>query len=410
SKLRQIAESCDADLDAFSRWVGRNPDSPRTIAAIALLPAELAMTQTSDEAGGLWAWINKTLGPHDRVVCKTDDILQHCASFGSGKLAKSEAVLLAQLLEKGGYGIEPDVRFGGSPLAPGGTAVIFKLPANAAPIASPQYAGATVLLRLAVAVSAADGSISPAEEKHLEEHMRRSLTLSGSEQVRLSAHLSWLMQARPSLTQVRKRLEALDATQRKTIAEFMIGIAGADGQISPEEIRTLGKIYPMLGFAADEVYSHVHAMSAGVGIDVEGVGKPEPSGGYSIPGRPGPSEPVRLDMAAVKKKVAESAQISAILDDIFTEDEQPQIAATQAASQLPAGKVPAMHGALLSRLVERSEWSRADFERVASECKLLPDGAIDTLNEAAFEVAGVPLIEGDDPMHIDSATAKELLA
>lgn len=38
SKLRQIGESCAADLDAFSRWVGRNVDAPKTIAAVALLP------------------------------------------------------------------------------------------------------------------------------------------------------------------------------------------------------------------------------------------------------------------------------------------------------------------------------------------------------------------------------------
>jgi hypothetical protein len=157
SKLRRIGESCAADLDAFSRWVGRNVDAPKTIAAVALLPPELVTTHDSQEAQGLWDWVEMTIGAQERAVCETDDLLQHCASFGSGKLAKSEAVLLAQLLEKGGYGLEPDVRFGGAPSAPGGTAVVFKLPPGAGAIASPQYLAATVLLHLAVAVSAADG-------------------------------------------------------------------------------------------------------------------------------------------------------------------------------------------------------------------------------------------------------------
>ncbi|MCI0720148.1 MAG: TerB N-terminal domain-containing protein, partial [Acidobacteria bacterium] len=413
AKLREIGDSCEADLDAFSRWVGRNPEAPKTVAAAALLPSELAKTHESQEARGLWDWIDKTLGPHDRALCETDDLLQHCASFGSGKLAKSEAVLLAQLLEKGTYGIEPDVRFGGAPLAPGGKAMIFKLPADAAPIASPQYTAATVLLHLAVAISAADGSISAAEEKHFEEHMQRSLALSSAERIRLSAHLSWLMQSRPSLTLVRKRLEALDLQQRRSMAEFVIGVAGADGQISPEEIRTLGKIYPLLGFAADDIYGHVHAMATGTAAGVEG-GEPvpitmaQPSAGYAIPADPGTAEAVHLDLAAVKRKFAESAKISAILDDIFTDDEAGSIAQPVALLS-PTGRVPAAHGTLLSRLVERPEWNRLDFERIAAECKLLPDGAIDTLNEVAFEVTGVPVIEGDDPIQIDSATAKELL-
>ena len=57
SKLRQIGDGCAADLDAFSRWVGRNVDARKTIAAVALLPHELATTHDSEEARGLWDWV-----------------------------------------------------------------------------------------------------------------------------------------------------------------------------------------------------------------------------------------------------------------------------------------------------------------------------------------------------------------
>ncbi len=413
SKLRQIGESCAADLDAFSRWAGRNPDAPKTIAAVALLPPELATTHDSPEARGLWDWVQKTVGSRELAVVNTDDLLLHCASFGHGKLAKSEAVLLAQLLEKGGYGIEPDVRFGGAPLAPGGMAVVFKLAPGARTIASPQYAAATVLLHLAVAISAADGSISPSEEQHLEEHLQRALALGDPERLRLSAHLAWLMKSPPSLSGLRKRLEPLDQRQRSAIADFIIGVAGADGQISPDEIRTLGKVYPMLGLAADDVYSHVHAMAAGAATVIEGsepvtVIPAQPSTGFAIPSRPGPAQAVQLDMTTVKAKLAESAQISAILDDIFTDDEIVS-APPPMTPQAPTGKVPSAYGVLLSRLVERPEWSRAEFETLVAECRLLPDGAIDTINEAAFDHTGGPVLEGDDPIQIDAATAKELL-
>jgi uncharacterized tellurite resistance protein B-like protein len=412
AKLRQIGETCATDLDAFSRWLGRNPTSPKTIAAIALLPKELAIANQSEEAHGLWNFIRETVAGNDMALCKTDDLLQHCRSFGEGKLAKSEAVLLAQLLEKGGYGIEPDVRFGGAPLSPGGNAVVFKLPDHPSPLASPQYAAATVLLHLAVAISAADGSISSAEEQHLHEHVQRGLGLEQAERVRLSAHLAWLTQSPPSLSGLRKRLEPLDHSQRSTIADFIISVAGADGQISPDEIRTLGKIYPMLGLPADDVYSHVHAMASGASsvaatADAVTVLPAHVSTGFIIPSPTRPVSHVQLDMAAVNAKLAQSAQISAILGDIFTEDEP--VSTPPAAVPKPNGKLPSPYAAFLSRLVEQPEWSRGQFEQLASEARLLPDAAIDTLNEAAFEHAGGPVLEGEDPIQVDLAIAKGLL-
>src|SRR5262249_38208414 len=113
SKVQKIGDSCLPDLDAFSRWIGRNEGAARTVGAVALLPRELATKHESDEASALWQWVTSTVGVSEAVVVQADDVLQRCTSFGAGKLAKSETVLLAQLLEKGGYGIEPDVRFGG---------------------------------------------------------------------------------------------------------------------------------------------------------------------------------------------------------------------------------------------------------------------------------------------------------
>ncbi len=413
AKLRQIGESCAADLDAFSRWVGRNADSSKTVAAVALLPGELATTHDSQEAQALWNWIEKTLGAQDRAVCSADDLLRHCASFGEGKLAKSEAVLLAQLLEKGSFGIEPDVRFGGATLAPGGVVVLFQLPPEAPAIASPEYAAATVLLHLAVAVSAADGSISDAEKQHLEDHMQRALRLSDAERCRFTAHLTLLMNSPPNLTGLKKRLEPLTPHERSAMADFIIGVAGADGQISPDEIRTLGKIYPMLGLAAADVYGHVHAMTTEPADVAEGnepvtVIAPQPSSGYAIPSPPRPANSIQLDMAAVKAKLAQSAQVSAILEDIFVQDEHAS-ALPPVVTPTSSSKIPDAHRILLSQLVTRPTWSRAEFETMSAGYGLMPDGAIDALNEAAFEHTGSPVLEGDDPLQVDAATAEGLM-
>jgi hypothetical protein len=39
----------------------------------------------------------------------------------------------------------------------------------------------------------------------------------------------------------------------------------------------------------------------------------------------------------------------------------------------------------------------------------LPDGALDTLNEAALETVGDPVSQGDDPIDIDGDVVAEML-
>ncbi len=412
-KLRQLGEDCASDLDAFSRWVGRNPASKATVAALALLPVELADGKGDSEARELWPWLEQALGPHDRALISADDLIKHCPSFGSGKLAKAEAVVLAQLLGKRAYGVEPDVRFGGAPIAPGSSVVLFKLAAEPMAIATPQYSAATTLLHLAVAVAAADGSISEVEEERLATHIRVGLGLNAAETARLAAHLEWLKVSVPGTTGLKKKLAALNATQKMAIADFLIGVAGADGHVSAEEVKTLGKLYPLLGLEQDAVYGHVHAMTAGDASPVTG-DDPAPivpghrAGSFAIPQPGHPSKSVQLDMSVVQAKLADSAKLAVILQDVFSDDDD---APTRAVAPQPtASKVPQGYAALLAQLSERPQWTRSEFEEAAEALGLMPDGALDAMNEAAFEHVGGPLLEGDDPIDVDIAAAKELMA
>lgn len=413
-KIRSMAETCCTEIEAYSRWMGRNPDQPKNLAAMALLPSEIAASHASAEAHALWDWIKETLGPRERALVRTQELLRRCPISSGSKLSKGDTVLLAQLIEKRGFGIEPDVRFGGAPLANSDSAVLFKLPPDATAIASPQYAGAAVLLHLAVAVSAADATISPEEERHLEQHLEKVLVLGQAERIRLSAHLAWLRAAEPGMGGLKKRLEALNEEQRSTIGDFIVGVAGADGQITPDEIRTLEKIYPMLGLAPDDVYSHVHAMTAGGPADIVDSAEPvtviplQSVQGFAIPARPSQALTVHLNMATVEAKLAQSAKISAILDDIFTEDEPtPQVAIPPTPE---TGKLSTGYAALLRCLAERTSWSRLEFDSLAGELGLLPDGALDAINEASLDHLDITVIDGDDPITVDLGAAKELLA
>jgi hypothetical protein len=121
-----------------------------------------------------------------------------------GKLVRAEAVSLAQCLGHLGVGMEPDVRFGGPPLIARRVVLFREEPGKHLATASREYTAAMTLLHLAVAVGAADGSVSDDEIAHLIGHLESGLGLAAAERRRLTAHLRWLVAAGVKLTGPKK--------------------------------------------------------------------------------------------------------------------------------------------------------------------------------------------------------------
>ena len=100
--------------------------------------------------------------------------------------------------------------------------------------------------------------------------------------------------------------------------------------------------------------------------------------------------------------------MSALLHSIFTDDE------VEAADGGPTDGGPSAcgldgpHTALLIVLAGRPSWTRAELEAECGALRLLPDGALDTLNEAAYERVGDPVADGDGPITINADVAQEM--
>jgi uncharacterized tellurite resistance protein B-like protein len=321
-----------------------------------------------------------------------------------GKLGKRAAEALADFLARRGYGLEPDMRFGGP--APGdGPAVLFRLPEGSGQIPGPNpaYHAAAVLLHLAAALSAADGQVSVREERHLLAHLETALHLSMEERTRLKAHLRWLLADPPGLTGLKRRVAPLSQGQRRGIGQFLITVAGADGHVEAEELKLLTRIYNLLGLEAQWVYSDVHALaSAEAPPAAEPVRPAEPAGGFA------------LDLRKVQAKLAETEQVSSLLEGIFREEAAPAppVPPDTGALRLPIPEtgLDAAHSELLRRLAGKDAWPRVEIERLAGELGLLPDGALEVINEAAFARCGAPLLEGDEMIEIDRQVLEEITA
>ena len=91
-----------------------------------------------------------------------------------------------------------------------------------------------------------------------------------------------------------------------------------------------------------------------------------------------------------------------MLAEIFVEDEQ--------TSQVPEGVgggplagLDAEHAALLTRLLSRTEWTRDEFDKAATEAGLMPGGAMETINEWAFDHHGEPIVDDGETVTVNLA-------
>ena len=427
-KLAALVEECTASLDAYSRYLGRNPTARGSLAAAALLPPELADSVGGDDLARLTSFVDAALDRESSAVVDAGELLALWPLATPGKVAKAEAIALAQLLGGRGIGLEPDVRHGGPVPDPGGLVVLFRAERDQPASPSHEYQAAALLMHLASAVSAADGQVSDEETSHLVTHLESALGFDAAERARLHAHLRWLLASPPKLTGLTKRLAALDHGQRENIGDFLTTVAATDGSVTPGEIKMLMKVFKLLSLDPASVYSRVHAATTG-GIRTAAVApvtvRPAAASArtYAIPPAPspeadraaprdgrGPAADVQLDAATVAAKLAETAAVAALLGSIFTDDDPPPASPPPAASGPCFAGLDAAHSTLLTVLSGRDHWARSELEIECAALGLLPDGAVDTLNEAAYERVGDPLVDGDDPITVDPGVAQEMQA
>ena len=410
NKIRDIATACTDELEGYSRYLGRNPDGRNSIEATSYLPQPLLQKHAGKEFQKLYNWLNDQVTSDALVSVPFSSVLQQVPSINRNGFSKKEATAIANLLGKMNIGIEPDPRFGSFVPKPEQDVVLYRIGDNAPSSPTAEYCAATVVLHLASAVACADGAVDPTEGRHLEEQLEAWLHLASDEKTRLRAHTQWLISSFPGMNGIKKRIELLKQDQRESLGRFLVGVAQADGYIDPTEMKTLSKIYEMLGLDTQSLYSHAHAAAVEpVTLQAADFMKPQ---GYSIPSPPEKqTEGISLDMSSIEAKLAETVAVSAILNSIFTEEEPappPVPVSESVTSDVSIAGLDPESSAFMQVLASRLIWAREELEKLAADHNLMLDGTLDSINEASFDHFGGPFFEGDDPIEIDPEIVERL--
>ena len=110
-------------------------------------------------------------------------------------------------------------------------------------------------------------------------------------------------------------------------------------------------------------------------------------------------------MKVVQSTLNDTKKASALLASIFEDDELETSEETAIQTQVDEASnkfhgLDSVHAQLLTELLERVEWPREDYERLANSLKLFPDGAMEIINEWAFGKYDEAILEDGEPIEV----------
>ena len=171
------------------------------------------------------------------------------------------------------------------------------------------------------------------------------------------------------------------------------------------------KIYKTLQLDVQALYGKLHATNTDDPVTVR---LPlANTGGFTIPPPPEVKTGVQLDMNRIAELKKESKKVSDMLGVIFSGQEE-TLQAEPVEELLSVDNENLLgldnaHSNLTKLLCTRFQWTRVELEEIAIDCEMMLDGALEHINEAAYDIYDAAFTDGDDPIEINQDILKELL-
>lgn len=404
-KLQLIVDTCTTELEPYSRYLGRNPDNAEALEGLLQLPATLWPLPARAELEDLQTRIGD-----DLIVMSFGELAGRFKSAGA--LSRDKVLALARALESLKIGMEPDVLAGSKTPKPEDRIALFVTqPEDGVLRATPAYNAASVTLDLASAVASADGDTSHEEVTLLSQHIDSWGHLSVAHRKRLKAHLRIQLQQPPTLASLKKKLDPLAIEAKRAIASFLAHLAHVDGTVSPSEVKLLERVYKALQLDPQLLYGDLHGAAAGVSRSVSESAAYTQLSSDNVKKSAPTSQGFVLNHERIAQLQRETAQVSALLAKVFTDEQvdepkEPEefepIAESTKESDVGMAGLDPEHSAFLRLIISRTEWSRTELEAAASDMELMLDGALEQINDMAFEHFDMPVTEGDEPVEINA--------
>jgi len=411
-KIFAIIDECTNELEPYSRYLGRAGNNPDSLNAKILLPRKLF--QQTSEAKRLQAFFRKLcingygLVPLEEFYV----VLQEPPPL---KLGKRDAEKIATIFEGVGFGIVPDIRYHNIKPELDGKIAIFPEGHGKEFHPSKEFRMLSIILRLGALVSQIDGDLSPAEDTFLQDLVKSNRELSSLERESLLVYLYWCLRTSQNTNGLKQKLANVSNTEKNAISRILISVSLADGRIDPREINLLEKLYTTLGLNKGQVATDIHTLEANSEPVLVGTRTPETS--FSIPNIDSDNivkKGIELNAELITIRREETQQVKGILEEIFSEqtieeNDEPTFIAESATKQNPIDKLDHAHQQFYKKLLSKNSWMRSELHDLSKANGLTLDGAMEVINEWAYDNANAPLIDDGDPVYVDIDLSEEIM-
>ncbi|NHO31397.1 hypothetical protein GOB85_02610 [Acetobacter sp. LMG 1636] len=403
TRLTELCDKARDDLTPFARSVGTDRERADTLAAMLILPPDFP---ESDAVRDFTAWLNGQPGTMPEIP--VSDLIFRCLGVRPDTPTLKQIRDVSATLAHMGYGMEPDPGFGGR--KPDKNIILFRQDTTGSTDASPEK---TETFEIASIILAALGPATrdPQQAAALTSSLTASLALRPDEARRLTARQRTLSPRAQTLTRIRAATDALPSSQHNTlITAALAAVTTLPGDIDPAMVAALEHLYDALALERRDLYTALHhgaAADAPRASDPVTVEQTEAAAsGHPIPPASPTSGPassdILIDMTKVHTLIKETREVDTLLARIYEDEPAEPVTEPLPASQGQnplrfTGLNPAC-SRLLETLATQEEWTRDAFETCALTLGLMPDGALEAINEWAYDTFDEELIEDGEPL------------
>lgn len=394
-KLIPIAEQCTEELSSYSRYLGKADTSRSDIAALMLLPKELANEANSPVIETFKSWANQIISSNDGLTT-VKEFWTHTGTPLPKAFNKKENELVANLAAKAEIGIAPDQRFHHAKLKIDDNIVLFSPGHGEFFEPSSAFNQVSLAIRLGAMVATIDGTVDQHEKLALQTLINHDDKLSPSEKNSLNAYLTWRLNVPVNNTGLKARIEKLGVPQVEFLKRFMLSIALADGKIDAAEIKQIEKLYTSLGLDKSLVTSDIHAFASSkqpisatpkdVSID---------------------KSTFQLDEGILAMHESDTNDAKSMLESIFAVDEEADLEVIPTADVNEEG-LESPYKELFETLIAKESWPRKEVHELCSKLNIMVDGALETINDWAYDKVDAPVLDDDGDIYVDLEIVEEL--
>mgnify|MGYP000326523519 CR=1 FL=1 len=410
-KLILIAEACAVELDSYSRLIGRSKNNRVSLSSVALLPSDLIDLINNPSFNSLKQWLSVQLVKSKGMI-SIDALFKKLGEERPLKINKKESEFIVAIIEKTGFGMAPDIRFHHAKPDVNENIVIFETGHGDDFIPSHSFNQIGTILRLGSIVAKIDGHVDSAEVSFLENLINNDGQLNQTEKLSLNAFLHWQLSATLSVTGLKAKLSTITDREKTAISHVLIGVALADGKIELSEIKKLEKLYSSLWLDKSLVSNDIHHFSSNNGGNQPfGISKVIRDDNNELETQNSLGFSINKELLQLYEE--ETAGVKGILESIFVDEENniDDISQDETSSEIEYDDCIGLnenHFNLFQKLIIKEEWSLKEVQLICKELNLMIDGALEEINEWAFDKVDAPIIEDGNTISIDLELVKEI--